>query len=64
MSAKLYGSGTPVKFDQTEFRLRLTGLPATPHDPMVSVIEVEFQVPPEQDNLGVRRDRKRGMVGI
>jgi hypothetical protein len=64
VSAKLYGTSTPVKFDQTDFRLRFTGLPATPHDPMVSVIEVEFDAPPDQDNLGVRRNRTRRIVGI
>jgi hypothetical protein len=64
VSAKLYGSSTPVKFDQVDYRLRLTGLPATPPDPLVSVIEVEFDAPPVQDNIGVRRGRKRGMVGI
>jgi hypothetical protein len=34
VSAKLRGSSTPVKFDQDDFRLRFTGLPATPPDPM------------------------------
>jgi alpha-L-fucosidase len=64
VSARLYGSSTPVKFDQDDFRLRFKGLPATAPDPMVSVLEVEFDSSPEQDNLGVRRNRKRGMVGI
>ena len=27
-------------------------------------IEVEFDAPPEQDNIGVRRNRARRMVGI
>jgi alpha-L-fucosidase len=64
VSARLYGSSTPVRFDQDEYRLRLTGLPSSPPDSMVSVLEVEFDGPPDQDNLGVRRNRKRGMVGI
>lgn len=64
VSARLYGSPTPVKFDQGDFRLRFTGLPAAAPDPMVSVLEVEFDGPPRQDNLGVRRNRKRAMVGI
>jgi alpha-L-fucosidase len=64
VSAKLYGTSTPVKFEQTDFRLRLTGLPAVAPDPMVSVIEVEFDASPEQDNIGVRRNRARRMVGI
>ena len=37
-----------MKFDQDDFRLRITGLPATPPDPMVSVVEVEFDGPPEK----------------
>jgi alpha-L-fucosidase len=64
VSAKIYGTSTPVKFDQTDFRLRFTGLPATGPDPLVSVLEVEFAEPPIQDNLVVRRDRMRGMAGI
>jgi alpha-L-fucosidase len=64
VSAKLYGSSTPVKFDQDDFRLRFTGLPATAPNPMISVLEVEFDAPPEQDNIGVRRNRKRGLVGV
>jgi alpha-L-fucosidase len=64
VSAKLYGSSTPVKFDQDDFRLRFTGLPAAPPDPMVSVLEVDFDGPPEQDNIAVRRNRKRQLVGI
>jgi len=64
ISAKLYGTSTPVKFEQTDFRLRFTGLPSPAPDPMVSVLEVEFAEPPVQDNLVVRRNRMRGQVGV
>ena len=64
VSAKIYGTNTSVKCEQSDFRLRLTGLPATPPDSMVSVIEVEFAEPPIQDNMAVRRTRMRGMVGV
>jgi alpha-L-fucosidase len=64
LSAKLYGSSTPVKFDQSDFRLRFTGLPAVAPDPLVSVLEVEFAEPPIQDNEAVRRYRMRGQVGV
>ena len=64
ISAKLYGTPAQVKFDQTDFRVRFTGLPATAPDPLVSVLEVEFAEPPLQDNLAVRRNRMREMVGI
>ncbi len=59
VSAKLFGSSKPVKFDQDDFRLRFTGLPEAAPNSMVSVLEVEFEKPPEQDNLGVRRNQKR-----
>ena len=64
ISAKIYGTSTQVKFEQTDFRLRFTGLPAAPPDPMVSVLEVEFAEPPIQNNIGVRSNRMRGMVGV
>jgi alpha-L-fucosidase len=64
LSAKLYGTSTPAKFEQTDFRLRFTGLPASAPDPMVSVLEVEFAEPAVQDTLSVRRNRMRGQVGI
>jgi alpha-L-fucosidase len=64
ISARIYGTSTPVKFEQTDFRLRFTGLPATAPDPMVSVLEVEFAEPPIQDNIAVRRTRMRGMAGV
>ena len=59
ISAKLYGTSTAVKFDQDDFRLRFTGLPVAAPDPLVSVLEVEFDAPPVQDSLAVRRNRKR-----
>jgi alpha-L-fucosidase len=64
VSAKLYGTSTPVKFDQDEFRLRFTGLPERAPNAMVSVLEVEFEAPPDQDNMDIRRNRKRRQVGV
>jgi alpha-L-fucosidase len=64
VSAKLWSTAAPVRFEQTEFRLKLIGLPATPPDPMVSAIEIEFDAPPLQDNDWVRRNRPRRMVGV
>jgi alpha-L-fucosidase len=64
VSAKLYGTSTPVKFDQDAYRLRFTGLPATAPNPLVTVIEVEFAGEPVQDNLDVRRNRPRRSVGV
>jgi alpha-L-fucosidase len=64
VSAKLYGTSTPVKIEQSDFRLRFTGLPASAPDPLVSVLEVEFEEPPFQDTGGVRQHRMRGLVGV
>ena len=64
VSAKVYGTSTPVKFEQSDFRLKLSGLPATPPDSLVSVVEIEFAEPAVQDNLAVRRYRLRGRVGV
>jgi alpha-L-fucosidase len=64
VSARIYSTSTPVKFDQSDFRLRFAGLPAAAPNPMVSVLEVEFAEPSVQNNLAVRRNRMRGMVGV
>jgi alpha-L-fucosidase len=64
VSANLYRSTKPVAFEQDDFRVRFTGLPAAPPNAMVSVLEVEFDSPPDQDNLDVRRNSKRRLVGI
>jgi alpha-L-fucosidase len=64
VSAKLYGRTDAVRFDQDEFRLRFTGLPEAAPDPYVSVLEVEFEGVPFQDNMNIRRNRPRRMVGI
>jgi alpha-L-fucosidase len=62
LSAKMFPSGTPVRFEQSEFRLRFDGLPQTAPDPIVTVIAVEMDAEPQQDNLAVRVHRKRESV--
>jgi alpha-L-fucosidase len=62
LSAKMYPTQNAVKFSQDEFRVRFDGLPATAPDPLVSVIALEMDGVPEQDNLAVRVNRKRERV--
>jgi alpha-L-fucosidase len=64
LSAKLYPSGQPVKFEQGPFRVQFTGLPASAPDPLVSVIEVECDGEPNQNMLNIRENRPRMGVGI
>jgi alpha-L-fucosidase len=64
LSAKLYPSGQTVQFHQDDFRVQFVGLPAKPPDPLLSVIEVACDGPPNQDQLAIRKNRKREGVGI
>jgi alpha-L-fucosidase len=57
-SAKLLPSGTPVRVEQDDFRLRLLGLPEKAPD-LVPVIALECESEPVQDMDYVRRNRKR-----
>ncbi|MFB3829614.1 MAG: alpha-L-fucosidase [Bryobacteraceae bacterium] len=59
LSAKLYASGKPLKFTQDEWRVKFTGLPATPPDDPVTVIAIECDGEPRQDLDRVRKERKR-----
>jgi alpha-L-fucosidase len=62
LSAKLYPSGKPVKFEQSDFRVRFMGLPAVAPDPLVSTLAVEFDGEPTQDMQAIRINRKRENV--
>jgi alpha-L-fucosidase len=62
LSAKLYASGKPVKFEQSDFRVRFLGLPATSPDPLVTTLAVELDGEPTQDMQAVRINRKRETV--
>lgn len=62
LSAKMVPSGKPVLFEQSEFRVRLHGLPTTAPDPLVTTIALEMDSVPAQDNLAVRINRKRESV--
>ena len=58
-SARLLASGRDVKFQQEDFRVRFTGLPAAAPDTPVTTIAIECDGEPRQDNEYVRRERPR-----
>jgi alpha-L-fucosidase len=62
-SAKLLASGEPVRFEQSDLGVRFMGLPATPPDRPITVIEAECDGEPLIDNLYVRKNRPRYGVG-
>ncbi len=58
-SAKLFASNRPVEFQQDEFRVRFTGLPADAPDQPVTTLAIECEGEPVQDTEFVRRTRPR-----
>ena len=62
LSAKLYATKEPVKFEQEEFRVRFLSLPGGPPDPIATVLEVECDDVPTQDQPAIRVGRKRESV--
>jgi alpha-L-fucosidase len=62
LSAKLYVTGQPVKFEQEQFRVRFTGLPANAPDPISTTLAVECDAEPTQDQDAIRKHRKRERV--
>ena len=63
LSARLLATGEKVTFLQDKYRLLLSGLPATPPDHPVTVIELECDREPLQmDRLLVRGRDHRGKV--
>jgi len=64
LSAKYLATGKPVKFDQDDFRLRLTGLPAEAPDHPMTSFAIECADVPTQNNEKTRIERPRRGVGI
>ncbi|HTU47228.1 MAG TPA: alpha-L-fucosidase [Bryobacteraceae bacterium] len=62
LSAKMYPSGEPVKFEQEQFRVRFLDLQTTAPDPIARVLEVECDAEPTQDQLAIRINRPRDGV--
>lgn len=61
-SVRLFASGQEVKFDQDDFRLRMTGLPEKAPDDPVTTIAIECDGEPRQDTDYVRKERPRNKV--
>jgi len=61
-SVKLVATGKDVKFDQDDFRLRMTGLPEKSPDDPVTTLAIECDGVPNQDTDYVRKERPRNKV--
>jgi len=61
-SARLLAGGRPVPFMQEPLRVRFTGLPAQAPDQPATTIALECEGEPRQDQLAVRREKKREQV--
>ncbi|HWY03685.1 MAG TPA: hypothetical protein VNX60_08455, partial [Candidatus Acidoferrum sp.] len=58
-SARLLPAGKNVDFKQEEFRVQFTGLPEKAPDDPVSVIAIECESEPTQDQGAIRKNRAR-----
>jgi alpha-L-fucosidase len=63
-SARLFASGKPVKFEQGDQYVKLSGLPIDAPDSPVTVIAIECDAVPVVDHDDVRKFRKREGVGV
>jgi alpha-L-fucosidase len=63
-SAHLLASGKPIRFEQEEFRVKFTGLPADAPDNPVTTIAIECESEPKQDQENIRKSRPRRGVGV
>ena len=61
-SAKLLATGQPVEFTQDSMRVRFTGLPEKAPDDPVTTIAIECEGEPRQDNIFVRKEKKRELA--
>jgi len=63
-SAKLFASGTEVKFKQDDFRVQFLGLPQAAPDSPVTTIAIECDGVPMQDTDYIRKERPRFSTDI
>jgi hypothetical protein len=63
-SARLLSSGKPVTFQQDQFSVRFTGLPATAPDSPCTVIEAQCDSEPIVDNNAIRPEWPRYSVNV
>ena len=62
ISAKILRTGQKLEFTQDATTLRITGLPETAPDELVTVLEVECDAPPVVDHHSIRPEWKRYKV--
>lgn len=61
-SATLLATGQKVTFEQDPLRVRFTGLPEKAPDDPVTTLAIDCESEPKQDNILVRKERKREHV--
>ena len=61
-SAKLLATGQRVEFTQDAMRVRFTGLPEKAPDDPITTLAIECEGEPRQDNIFVRKEKKRGQA--
>ncbi|HUY13864.1 MAG TPA: alpha-L-fucosidase [Terriglobia bacterium] len=61
-SARYLATGEKINFQQTDFQLKLTGLPVQPPDEPATVLAIECEAEPVQNTLYVRENRPRDGV--
>ena len=58
-TARLLANGQKVEFRQDPLRVRFVGLPEHAPDDPVTTIAIECDGVPQQDNIFVRKEKKR-----
>ena len=61
LSARMFATGEPVKFQQDDFRIKLTGLPKKAPD-LVTTFALELDGEPKQDHEGKRAVKPRAGI--
>lgn len=64
LSAKVLKTGQNIAFIQDDISVRLTGLPPTPPDDLITVIELQCDRPPVVDHHSIRAKWPRYNVGL
>jgi alpha-L-fucosidase len=63
-SVRYFATGQPVQFEQSPFRVKISGLPKEAPDHPVTTFAIECESEPVRDTDYVRRERPREGVGI
>ena len=64
LSAKMLKTGQKIAFIQDDISVRLTRLPSTPPDDLITVIELQCDRPPVVDHHSIRAKWPRYNVGL